>query len=443
MPKPIVAVVGRPNVGKSTFFNFLAGRRISIVDDTPGITRDRVYAEAEWQGRRFAVVDTGGIEPRTTDPLLRQMRAQAELAIETADVILFMVDMKTGLTAADQDIGAMLRKSRKPVVVAVNKVDRIGDTPQEVYEFYNLGLGDLHPVSSQHGLGFGDLLDAVLAHFPAETHEEDEERDTIHVAVIGKPNAGKSSLVNRLLGEERTIVSDIPGTTRDAIDSILDTPEGRIVLIDTAGLRKRGRIEDDVERYSTIRALAAVERADVCLILLDATEGVTEQDTKIAGYAHNQGKASVLLVNKWDLPEKATGTLEEYEKRIRKDLAFMQYAPVAFISAKTGQRVSRVLELVRHVFEQASLRLSTGMLNDMLGEAMAMTPPPTDRGRRLKIYYATQVGIRPPEFVFFLNDRERMHFSYERHLENQLRHNFGFEGTPIRFIYRERERKER
>jgi len=443
MPKPIVAVVGRPNVGKSTFFNFLAGRRISIVDDTPGITRDRVYAEAEWQGRRFAVVDTGGIEPRTTDPLLRQMRAQAELAIETADVILFMVDMKTGLTAADQDIGAMLRKSRKPVVVAVNKVDRIGDTPQEVYEFYNLGLGDLHPVSSQHGLGFGDLLDAVLAHFPDEPHEEDEERDTIHVAVIGKPNAGKSSLVNRLLGEERTIVSDIPGTTRDAIDSILDTPEGRIVLIDTAGLRKRGRIEDDVERYSTIRALAAVERADVCLILLDATEGVTEQDTKIAGYAHNQGKASVLLVNKWDLPEKATGTLEEYEKRIRKDLAFMQYAPVAFISAKTGQRVPRVLELVRHVFEQASLRLSTGMLNDMLGEAMAMTPPPTDRGRRLKIYYATQVGIRPPEFVFFLNDRERMHFSYERHLENQLRHNFGFEGTPIRFIYRERERKER
>jgi GTPase len=440
MGKPIVAVVGRPNVGKSTLFNYLAGSRISIVDDTPGVTRDRVYAEAEWRGRTFALVDTGGIETQTDDAMLRQMRSQAEIAIETADVILFMVDVQSGLTAADQDVGTLLRKSGKPIVVCVNKADRPGPMAPDAYEFYNLGLGEIFPVSSVHGLGTGDLLDAIFEHFPP-AGEHDEDDDVIRVAVIGKPNAGKSSLVNRMLGEERTIVSEVPGTTRDAIDSPLSNQYGRYVLVDTAGLRKKSRIDDDIERYSMIRALAAIEKADVCIVLIDAQDGVTEQDTKIAGYAHNSGKACILVVNKWDLVDKETGTLEHYEKSIREGLVFLQYAPVLFISAKSGQRVPKLFELINHVYAQACLRLSTGMLNDLLAEAMAMSPPPNDKGKRLRIYYATQVGVKPPEFVFFLNDKELMHFSYERYLENQFRKCFGFEGTPIRFILRERERE--
>ena len=440
MGKPIVAVVGRPNVGKSTLFNFLAGSRISIVEDTPGVTRDRVYAESEWRGRKFAMVDTGGIEPRTDDAMLQQMRSQAEIAIETADVILFMVDLKTGLTAADEDIASMLRKSGKPVVVVVNKADRPGPVPADAYEFYNLGLGEIFPVSSVHGLGVGDLLDEIYAHFPEEKAGEEDD-DVVRVAVIGKPNVGKSSLVNRMLGQERTIVSDVPGTTRDAIDTPLENSYGKYVLVDTAGLRKKSRIDDDIERYSMIRSLAAIEKADVCVIMIDAQEGVTEQDTKVAGYAHNSGKACIIVVNKWDLVEKETGTLEDYEKGIRGGFTFLQYAPVLFLSAKTGQRVNKLFELINHVYAQACLRLSTGMLNDLLAEAMAMSPPPTDKGRRLRIYYATQVGVRPPEFVFFINDRELMHFSYERYLENQFRKCFGFEGTPIRFILREREKE--
>lgn len=440
MGKPIVAVVGRPNVGKSTLFNYLAGSRISIVDDTPGVTRDRVYAEAEWRGRRFALVDTGGIEPRTDDAMLRQMRSQAEIAIETADVIVFMVDLKTGLTAADQDIAGMLRRSGKPIVVVVNKSDRPGPVPSDAYEFYNLGLGDIFPVSSVHGLGMGDLLDEIFRHFPEERPGTEAE-DTIRVAVIGKPNAGKSSLVNRMLGEERTIVSDVPGTTRDAIDSPLTNKYGNYVLVDTAGLRKKSRIDDDIERYSMIRSLAAIEKADVCVVMIDAQDGVTEQDTKVAGYAHNSGKACIIAVNKWDLVEKETGTLEDYEKQVRGGLVFLQYAPVLFLSAKTGQRIHKLFELVNHVYEQACMRLSTGMLNDLIAEVMAMAPPPTDKGKRLRIYYATQVGVKPPEFVFFINDRELMHFSYERYLENQFRKSFGFEGTPIRFILREREKE--
>ncbi len=440
MGKPIVAVVGRPNVGKSTLFNYLAGSRISIVDDTPGVTRDRVYAEAEWRGRKFALIDTGGIETQTDDAMLRQMRSQAEIAIETADVILFMVDVQAGLTAADQDVGTLLRKSGKPIVVCVNKSDRPGPMAPDAYEFYNLGLGEIFPVSSVHGLGTGDLLDALYEHFPP-AGEHDDDDDEIRVAVIGKPNAGKSSLVNRMLGEERTIVSDVPGTTRDAIDSPLVNEHGKYVLVDTAGLRKKSRIDDDIERYSMIRALAAIEKADVCVVLIDAQDGVTEQDTKVAGYAHNSGKACIIVVNKWDLVDKETGTLELYEKSIREGLVFLQYAPVLFISAKTGQRVPKLFELINHVYAQACLRLSTGMLNDLLAEAMAMSPPPNDKGKRLRIYYATQVGVRPPEFVFFLNEKELMHFSYERYLENQFRKCFGFEGTPIRFILRERERE--
>jgi GTP-binding protein len=440
MGKPIVAVVGRPNVGKSTLFNFLVGSRISIVDDTPGVTRDRVYAETEWRGRRFALVDTGGIEPRTDDAMLRSMRSQAEVAIDTADVILFMVDMQTGLTAADEDISAMLRKSAKPVILVVNKSDRPGPIPTDAYEFYNLGLGEIYPVSSVHGLGVGDLLDAAYEYFPEDKSGEEDD-DVIRVAVIGKPNAGKSSLVNRMLGEERSIVSDVPGTTRDAIDTPLSNQFGKYVLVDTAGLRKKSRIDDDIERYSMIRALAAIEKADVCVVLIDAQEGVTEQDTKVAGYAHNSGKACVLVMNKWDLVEKETGTLERYEKSVREGLVFLQYAPVLFLSAKTGQRVNKLFEFINHVYAQACLRLSTGMLNDLIAEAMAMSPPPNDKGKRLRIYYATQVSVKPPEFVFFINDKELMHFSYERYLENQFRKCFGFEGTPIRFILREREKE--
>jgi GTP-binding protein len=441
MSKPIVAIVGRPNVGKSTLFNYLAGERVSIVDDEPGITRDRIYADAEWRGRPFAIVDTGGIEPRTDDSIRLAMREQAQIAIETADVIIFVVDLKAGLTADDAAIAELLRKSGKPIVVAVNKADSVGDLPPEAYEFYNLGLGDIWAISSAHRLGMGELLDEVFTHFPPEKENSGEE-DRICVAVIGRPNAGKSSLVNRILGTERSIVAEIPGTSRDAVDSDFSNEYGNFRIIDTAGLRKKSRMDSGVEKYSMIRSLAAIERADVCLILIDAVEGVTEQDTHIAGYAHNAGKASVLVINKWDLVPKETGTLEAYERKIREKFAFMAYAPVVFISARTGQRVHRLFATIRDVYASASQRLTTGMLNDLLSEAVAMVPTPQDKGRHLKIYYGTQVGIRPPQFVLFVNDHHLMHFSYERYLENQFRRNFGFTGTPIWIMLRDRNKED-
>lgn len=440
MAKPIVAIVGRPNVGKSTFFNYVAGRRISIVEDTPGVTRDRIYTDVEWRNRTFTLIDTGGIEPYTEDKIMQQMKRQAELAIETADVIIFMVDCKDGMTASDKEVGSMLRKAKKPIILAVNKVDRVGEPPPEVYEFYNLGLGDMITISSVHGLGMGDLLDAVYEHFPEDTGE-DYSDDVIKVAVIGKPNAGKSSLINKILGEDRVIVSDIPGTTRDAIDTYFEKDNGKYVFIDTAGIRRKSKINENIERYSTIRSWTAIERADVCIIMIDAQDGVTEQDTKIAGYAHEQGKASIIIVNKWDLVEKTTGTLEEYRKSVLEKLGFMTYAPVLFISAKTGQRVQKIIELVDYVANQASLRISTGMLNDLVNESIAMVQPPSDKGKRLKIYYMTQAGVKPPTFVIFINDKELMHYSYERYLENQLRKSFGFEGTPIKFLLREKSKE--
>lgn len=437
MAKPVVAVVGKPNVGKSTFFNYITGRRISIVEDTPGVTRDRIYAEGEWRGREFVLIDTGGIEPFTGDYIKQQMIRQAELAIETADVIIFMVDVKEGLTSADEDVAIMLRKSQKPVVVAVNKVDNVGDIPPEVYEFYNLGIGEVYTISSIHALGLGELLDAVYEHFPADTGENESE-DYIKVAVIGKPNVGKSSLINSVLGEERVIVSDIPGTTRDAIDTPVEREGKKYTFIDTAGIRRKSKIEENIERYSVIRSWTAVDRADVCIVMIDAQDGVTEQDTKIAGYAHEQGKACIIAVNKWDIIKKETGMLESYQKTVISKLEFMSYAPVTFISAKTGRRVDRLFDLIDHVYDQASLRVSTGVLNDVLNEAIAMVQPPSDKGRRLKIRYMTQTGVRPPTFALFVNDMTLMHFSYERYLVNTLRSNFGFEGTPIRFILKEK-----
>lgn len=437
MAKPVVAVVGRPNVGKSTFFNYVAGKRISIVEDTPGVTRDRIYTEVEWRGRTFTLIDTGGIEPYSEDKIMQQMRRQAEIAIETADVILFMVDGKDGMTASDKEVASLLRKAKKPMILVVNKVDKVGDLPPEVYEFYNLGLGDLMAISSIHGLGMGDLLDEVYRHFPEEQDEEYPE-DVIKVAVVGKPNAGKSSLINAIMGEERVIVSDIPGTTRDAIDTYVEKDEDKFVFIDTAGIRRKSKIVENIERYSTMRSWTAIERADVCVIMIDAEDGVTEQDTKIAGYAHNEGKASIIVVNKWDLVEKETGTLEEYRKTVHEKLGFMTYAPVLFISAKTGQRVHKLYELIKYVSNQAALRISTGMLNDIVSEATAMVQPPSDKGRRLKVYYMTQPSVKPPTFVIFVNSVELLHYSYVRYLENQLRKNFGFEGTPIRFIEREK-----
>lgn len=437
MAKPIVAIVGRPNVGKSTFFNYVCGKRISIVEDTPGVTRDRIYAETEWRNRKFTLIDTGGIEPYSEDRIMQQMRRQAEVAIELADVIVFMVDAKEGMTASDKEIASMLRKTSKPVILVANKVDNIGDPPPEVYEFYNLAMGDVETVSSIHGLGMGDLLDRIYSFLPDEK-QDDTEEDVIKVAVVGKPNSGKSSLVNRITGEERVIVSDIPGTTRDAIDTYVERNGGKFVLIDTAGIRRKNKITENIERYSVLRSWTAIERSDVCAIMIDAQDGVTEQDAKIAGYAHEQGKASVIVINKWDLIEKGTGTMEEYRKKIMEKLSFMQYAPVLFISVKTGQRVHRLLELVKFVYEQASLRISTGMLNDLLNEATAMVQPPSDKGKRLKLFYAVQSAVRPPTFIIFMNDTELFHFSYERYLENQLRKSYGFEGTPIRFIPRER-----
>lgn len=437
MGKPVVAIVGRPNVGKSTLFNYLSGHRISIVEDTPGVTRDRIYAEGEWRGREFTIIDTGGIEPFTGDFIKQQMIRQAEIAVETSDVIVFIVDMKTGITASDFDVAVMLRKSDKPVVIAVNKVDNVGELPPEAYEFYNLGMGEIYAISSIHGLGIGDLLDAVYEHFPS-SEEESEEEDVIKVAVIGKPNVGKSSLINCVLGEERVIVSNIPGTTRDAIDTLVERNGNKYIFIDTAGIRRKSRIDESIEKYSVIRSWTAVDRSDVCIIMIDAQDGVTEQDTKIAGYAYEQGKAAIIAINKWDAVEKETGTLEKTRETIRRQLEFMSYAPIVFISAKTGQRVERLFDLVDFVFDQASFRVQTGMLNDVLNDATAMVQPPSDKGKRLKIYYMTQVGIKPPKFILFINNRELMHYSYERYIQNTLRSNFGFEGTPIQFIIRER-----
>lgn len=440
MAKPVVAVVGRPNVGKSSFFNYLCGRRVSIVEDTPGVTRDRIYAEVEWRNRKFTLIDTGGIEPYTEDKILQQMRRQAEVAIDMANVIVFLVDAKEGMTASDKEIATILRKSKKPVVLVANKVDRIGEPPAEIYEFYNLAMGDILTVSSVHGLGMGDLLDELFKYFPA-VDEEDYDDDTIKVAVIGKPNSGKSSLINRMVGEERVIVSDVPGTTRDAIDTVVTDGEDKYVFIDTAGIRRQSRVTENIEKYSTLRAWTAIERADVCVVMIDAQDGVTEQDSKIAGYAHEQGKASIIVVNKWDLVEKETGTLEEYRKTVHEKLGFMQYAPVLFVSVKTGQRVNKLLELVKFVYGQASLRISTGMLNDLLNEATAMVQPPSDKGKSLKLYYGTQTAVKPPTFVIFVNKMDLFHYSYERYIENQLRRGYGFEGTPIRFIHRERDKE--
>lgn len=440
MRKPIVAVVGRPNVGKSAFFNKIVGQRISIVEDTPGVTRDRIYADAEWTGHVFTLIDTGGIEPYSEDKILSQMRRQANIAIETADVIIFMTSMPDGVTANDQEIATMLRKSSKPIILAVNKADRIGKDQPELYEFYNLGMDEPIPVSSIHGLGTGDLLDKVVEYFPKNL-ENEEEDDVIKVAVIGKPNVGKSSLINKIIGEDRVIVSDVPGTTRDAIDVTIEVEGQKYLFIDTAGLRKKNKIEENIEKYSAIRSLTAVDRSDVCVIMISAEDGVTEQDTKIAGYAHEQGKASIIVVNKWDLIEKETKTMENYRKDILNNLSYMTYAPSLFISAKTGQRVDRLFELIKYVNNQSAMRISTGMLSDVLNESIALNQPPSDKGKPLKIYYGTQSSIKPPTFIMFINDKELFHFSYQRYLENQLRKAFGFEGTPIRIISRERNEK--
>lgn len=436
--KTVAAIVGRPNVGKSTLFNKIAGERISIVEDIPGVTRDRIYYETEWNGRPIILIDTGGIEPKTDDLILEKMRTQAQIAIETADVIIFMCDVRAGLTADDRDIAVMLLKSGKPVVLCVNKIDSIGALPMEYYEFYELGFdGDPIALSSVHGTGTGDLLDRVLELAPSDAGEE-EETDSIRVAVIGKPNAGKSSLVNKILGEDRMIVSDIAGTTRDAIDSFVENEYGTFTFIDTAGIRRQSKVLDKIEKYSVLRAHSAVERADVCLILIDATEGITEQDEKIAGLAHEAGKASVIVVNKWDLVEKDNSSVKLFTDKIRTALSYMPYAPILFISAKTGQRIPKLYEYIRYVNEQASLRISTGMLNEVLSDAITRVQPPTDKGRRLKIYYMTESGVKPPTFVIFCNDAELFHFSYQRYIENKLREVFGFSGTPIRFIIRQK-----
>ena len=435
--KPLVAIVGRPNVGKSMLFNRIVGERLAIVEDTPGVTRDRLYSECEWNGVKFDVVDTGGIEPSTDDEILLFIREQAQIAIDTADVIVLVTELGTGVTAADRDVARMLLKSRKPVVLAVNKCDKTGLPDAGFYEFYSLGLGDPIAVSAVHGHGTGDMLDACVEAFP-ETTGEDEEDDRIRVAVIGKPNVGKSSLVNLILGEKRCIVSNIAGTTRDAIDSRFDNDYGKYVFIDTAGIRRKSRVDDRIEKFSVMRAQLAIERADVCLIMLDAREGVTEQDTKIAGLAHEAGKASIVIVNKWDLIEKDDKTMDKLRKRIEGDLSFMSYAPILFISAVTGQRVDRIFELVNYVNDQSAMRITTGMLNNVLADAQARVQPPTDKGKRLKVYYMTQTGVRPPNFVVFCNNRELFHFSYQRYLENQIRSVFGLEGTPIRLVIRQK-----
>lgn len=440
MVKPIVAIVGRPNVGKSTLFNRLIGKRLAIVEDTPGITRDRLYSDAEWSGHDFLLIDTGGIDIQADDSLMVNMREQAQLAVDTADLILFVTDLRSGVTMQDSEIALMLQRSGKPVVLVVNKVDTVGQPPSELYEFYSLGLGDPMPVSSIHGHGTGDLLDVVVDHFPEEkAGATDDER--IPIAVIGRPNVGKSSLVNHILGEERMIVHNVAGTTRDAVDIDVDLPFGKYTLIDTAGLRRKARVEQGVERYSVIRSLTAIERARVCVIMIDATQGFVEQDAKIAGLAHEQGKASIIAVNKWDAVEKTSDTINHQMKKLQGDFSFMPYVPFVFISAKTGQRVDSLLEMVQYVDAQNAMRITTGRLNTMLADATARVEPPTDKGRRLKIYYITQVSSRPPSFACFVNDKKLFHFSYQRYIENQIRQTFGLEGTPIRILTRERVQK--
>ena len=439
MSMPVVAIVGRPNVGKSTLFNKLTGKRISIVEDIPGVTRDRIYHETEWRGRRIMLVDTGGIEPRTDNMMLRYMRRQAEIAIETADVIVFITDVSVGMLDEDRQIGSLLMKSGKPVILAVNKIDRIGPPPAEFYEFYQLGFKD-DPIalSSLHGNGTGDLLDCVLSYCPEDDDEEGELDEAIRVAVIGKPNAGKSSIINRILGHDRLIVSDVAGTTRDAIDSEVENEHGKYVFIDTAGIRRRSKVDDPIEKYSVLRAKLAVERADVCVIMIDAEQGVTEQDERIAGIAHEAGKPSVLCINKWDLIEKDNNTVKEFTEKVYNAFSYMTYAEVLFLSAKTGQRVDRLYEMINNAYEQSKVRITTGVLNDVLSDATARVQPPSDKGRYLKIYYMTQIGIQPPTFVIFCNSVELFHFSYRRYLENCLREVFGFKGTPIKLIIRER-----
>ena len=441
MAKPTVAIIGKPNVGKSTFFNYIVGSRISIVEDTPGVTRDRVYAETNWRGRNFTVVDTAGIEPESDDTIISQMREQAKIAIDIADVILFLTDVKQGVTAADQEIAIMLKKSKKPVVLVCNKADNMSRDRNEIYEFYNLGMGEPYPVSAANALGIGDVLDALYENFPEKSDDEDDD-GRIKVAVIGKPNVGKSSLINKILGENRTIVSNIAGTTRDAIDTEYENEYGKYVLIDTAGIRRKSKVSESIEKFSIMRTLLAIERADVCLMMIDANEGVTDQDAKIAGEAHEAGKGIIIVVNKWDEYEKETGTLEKYKKDIYAKLSYLSYAPVIFISAKTGQRVDKLFNMINNVAEQNAMRVSTATLNQVINEAIAIVQPPTDKGKRLKIYYMTQGSTKPPTFVVFVNDKKLFHFSYERYLVNQLRKEFVLTGTPIRMIVREKKEKD-
>lgn len=440
MARPVVAIVGRPNVGKSTLFNKLIGKRLSIVDNTPGVTRDRIYGNCEWLGHNMLLVDTGGIEPFSDDVILSQMRRQAELAITSADVIIFVTDIRSGVVAADSEVASMLQKSGKPIILCVNKVDNIGALPPEFYEFYNLGLGDPIAVSSVHGHGTGDLLDEVIKNIP-EGSFDDADEDIVKVAVIGKPNVGKSSLINKISGEERAIVSDIAGTTRDATDTVIHNSHGDFVFIDTAGLRRKSKVEDQIEKYSVIRARMAVERADVCVIMIDANEGFTEQDSKVAGIAHDLGKACIIAVNKWDAVEKTGTTMDVQRKKLMNDFSFMSYAPIIFISAKTGQRLDRLFELIKFVDTQNAMRISTGKLNDVLSAATTRVQPPTDKGRRLKIYYMTQASTRPPTFVCFVNSKDLFHYSYQRYIDNQIRDVFGLEGTPTRYVVREREKR--
>ncbi|NLI88955.1 MAG: ribosome biogenesis GTPase Der [Epulopiscium sp.] len=442
MSKPIVAIIGRPNVGKSSLFNRLAGERISIVDDQPGVTRDRIYADVEWLNHKFTLIDTGGIEPDTDDYILSQMRMQAEVAIDTADVIIFLVDSKTGVVDADQEVANMLRKSKKPIVLVVNKVDDMRNQMMGIYEFYNLGLGEPIPISASQSLNMGDMLDEVVKHFPEEKEGSDDE-DVIKVAVIGKPNVGKSSLINKILGEDRVIVSDLAGTTRDAIDTDVVIDGQKYTFIDTAGLRRKSKVKEAIERYSVIRTISAVERADIVIIMIDANEGVTEQDTKVAGIAHESGKGSIVVVNKWDMIDKDSNTMNKHLRELAMDLSYMPYAPRMFISAKTGQRVNKLFQMINTVAANQSIRISTGVINEVLYEAMAMNQPPSDKGKALKIFYATQVSIKPPTFILFVNDKKLMHFSYLRYIENQMRDAFGFEGTPIHFIVREKAGKDK
>ena len=441
MSKPTVAIIGKPNVGKSTFFNYIVGTRISIVEDTPGVTRDRIYAETNWRGRNFTVIDTAGIEPESDDIIISQMREQAKIAIEIADVILFLTDVKQGVTAADQEIALMLKKSKKPVVLVCNKADNMSKDKNEIYEFYNLGIGEPYPVSAANALGIGDVLDAIYENFPEKDANEDDD-GKIKVAVIGKPNVGKSSLINKILGENRAIVSSIAGTTRDAIDTEYENEHGKYVLIDTAGIRRKSKVTESIEKFSIMRTLLAIERADVCLMMIDALEGVTDQDAKIAGEAHEAGKGIIIVVNKWDEYEKETGTLEKYREQIYEKLSYLSYAPIIFISAKTGQRVDKLFDMINHVAEQNSMRISTSLLNQVINEAIAIVQPPSDKGKRLKILYGTQASTKPPTFVIFVNDKQLFHFSYERYLVNQIRKEFGLEGTPVRIIVREKNEKE-